>query len=310
MIKLDTKPQYQPIFKGKLHPLDLRYKQLLREGIQDTFQFSPKIEALDSIVGPMELKILLKKFTKDHFATGTRTLNKMSSSNMFDNVRSGNFQVNLHVHTRKSDGCMTPQEYLEMSNRYANKVAQINPKSNIPAYTSATTDHNNFDAAKEIIASIAEEPQKYKNFKFVPGCEFMFNDASSKFKFTAFEGVGLSFNPFDKELQSKVSQFNSIELIKDVKKDGGIVSYAHPIQRLQGNGCKPEFIKYLKSKGIEGIEANYQYNNFVYDKKLQNEIKNSQKIAEEFDLYKTGGTDSHSKNIFGARALEIIDELI
>ena len=43
---------------------------------------------------------------------------------------------------------------------------------------------------------IAEEPKKYKNFKFIPGCEFLFLDNNSGFRFPAFEAVGLGFNPF------------------------------------------------------------------------------------------------------------------
>ncbi len=312
MIKLDSNQTINNklSFKQHIHPLDLKYKQLLREGIQDTFQFSPKIEDLDSIAGPFELRELLKKFTRKDFLTGYRELDKITSPREFENIKNGDFRANLHIHTNKSDGSMSPQEYLEMSKKYADKVAKIHPNSDIPPYSADTSDHNNIDAAKEIIAAIAEEPKKFKNFKFVSGSEFMFLDNDSPFRFQGFEAMGLGFNPFDAELNQRIQKMNSPELIPTIKKDGGIVSYVHPIKTLQGNGMEPEFIEYLKNKGVNAIESNYQYLNHRNDDSVKQAIEESHRVAEKNNWFKTGGTDSHASNIFGIRAKNILDELL
>ena len=300
----------KPVFKAKLHPVDLKYKQMLREGIQDTFQFSPKIEDLDSIAGPVELRQLLKSFSYKDYKLGDRKFNELSSPTEFKNVEYGFLRANLHVHTNKSDGKMSPQEFLEMSNKYANKVAKNHFVDDLPAYTSATTDHNNFEAAKEIIASIAEEPKKYKNFKFVSGSEFMLIDNNSPFQYKAFEGIGLGFNPFDKELASKTTKMNDISLIKDIKKDGAVVSYAHPIPQLQGNGAKPEFIQYLINNGVDAIESHYQFHNFKKTFELQKGVFEADSMAQVYGLMRTGGTDSHCNNIFGQRAGDKLNILL
>ena len=122
---------------------------------------------------------------------------------MFANVLNGKYRVNLHTHSRKSDGMMEPKDFLEMAVKYADKAKRLDP--DLPPFTIALTDHNNVDGVKEIIAIIAKNPEKYKNLKFVVGCEFMFMDENSGFEFPAFEAVGLGFNPFDPELNKRLN---------------------------------------------------------------------------------------------------------
>lgn len=274
---------------------DIRYKQALIRGIQEHYQFSPKIENLKSVLAPNELKTFLKSIPSTFFDVG----------DSFESVRRGSYRVNLHSHTTKSDGSMSPIEYLEQSVRYADKVAKVKQDS-FPAYVSATTDHNNFEASQEVIAMIADEPEKYKNFRFVAGCEFMFLDDESGFKFPAFEAVGLGINPFAK---LDLGKFNPINIINKIKEFGAILSYAHPIRYCQGNGMARKFIDYLKRIGIDGIESNYQYIGFCESPELREQINESKSIAKEYGLFETGGTDTHGKNIFHARAQKIIDTL-
>lgn len=288
-------------FKANLCPKDLRYKRALIAGIQEKFQFTPKITALNSVVAPFELKQLLKKFSSKHFNTGS-IYEKTAPEYMFENVISGKFRVNLHTHTTKSDGLMTPLEYLEQSKKYSDKVAQLTACDGLPPYTSATSDHNNMDATQEIIAMIADEPKKYKNFRFVPGCEFMFFDKNNGFRFPDFEALGLGINPFSKEILEKLSKFNPVELIKTLRKDGAVVSYAHPIRYCQRNGYEQKFIEYLKRLGVNGIESNYQYIGLKNPEELSSQIEKVKLIAQQNNFFETGGTDTHAKNIFHQKA--------
>ncbi len=290
-------------FKAALSPADLVYKQKLIKGIQQKYQFTPKVENLSSVLAPEELKNLLKKFTSKHFSVD-------ANGKKFENIKNGDFRVNLHSHTRCSDGHISPTEFLEQSKAYADRVAKLNHNDNLPPYTTATTDHNDFKASAEIIAQIAEEPEKYKNLKFVAGCEFLFMDKHNGFAFPAFEVVGLGVNPYDKELVYNTGYFNLIDNIPIIKKDGAILSYAHPSRHLQGNGVEPKFMEYLKKIGIDGIESNYQYINFIKTSELEKIIDEVKKTAIKYNLYETGGTDTHGKNIFSARATKYLDELV
>lgn len=303
----------KPVFKQNLHPLDLKYKQAIAKGIQDKFQFTAKVSDLKSIVGPYEFKEILKKLKPQNFSLGKVAFGKTATINDFEDIANGMHCVNLHIHTSNSDGNMKIDDYLEQANKFGDKLNKLGNNYSLPYYVSSITDHNNINGVQEVIARIADEQgksNKYGNFKFVPGCEFMFNDENSGFKYTAFEALGYCFNPFDKEIQDKLAKFISINLIDKIKEFGGVLSYAHPIRFCQGNGVEPEFIEYLKSIGIDGIESNYQYLTFKKDEEVLNMIEKAKKIAKENDFLQTGGTDSHSNNIFCFKATNFLKELL
>ena len=310
MVRVQLETNIKSGFRGMLTSSDLKYKQALVNGIREKYQFTPKIKNLTSVLAPNELKGFLKLFPRKSFDLGRRIQNKFGSEGEFEYVKNGVHRINLHLHTKHSDGRMNVDEYLDQARKYSDKVAKTKSSNCLPVFISSITDHNKVEGSQEAIAQIAEDPDKYKNFRFVAGCEYMFNDETSGFEFPAFEAVGLGFNPFDKELLEKISDFNNINIIDKIKEFGGILSYAHPIRFCQGNGMNIDFIKYLKNIGINGIESNYQYLNFCNTPEIKEEIKKSHTIAKEFDLWETGGTDSHCKNIFHHRAEKILDELI
>lgn len=287
----------------KIFNADLMYKQALISGIHRKYQFSPKVEDLSSVLAPIELKSLLREVPSSFYEVG------LNASSLFENVKKALYRINLHVHTNKSDGSMTPSEYLEQSVKYSDKVAK-KTFDKYPPYISAITDHNNFEASQEVIAMIADEPKKYKNFRFAAGCEFMFLDESSGFKFPAFEVLGLSINPFCEELLAKLGKFNSINIIDKIKEFGSVLSYAHPIRHCQGNGLTQKFADYLKQIGVDGVESNYQYVGFNYTPELKAQIEEIRLITENNEFYKTGGTDTHGGNIFHTRVQGILDTLI
>lgn len=99
------------------------------------------------------------------------------------------------------------------------------------------------------------------------------------------------------------------DVVKAVKNAGGEISLAHPLYlnrkflkddlvKLEANRNFDEqgvflFLKDLKNKGVDAIEANYKYK-FDASKDLQN-ISRS---VEELGFYSTGGLDIHGKDIF------------
>lgn len=279
-MKIYTINSQQQNFKSnKLHPIDLAYKKSLQKGLQDTFDIKCKIQDLTSIAGPIELRKILAKLEPKHYRP------------------SDNFRANFHIHTIASDGKLTPKKFLEQCANWANKI--FNDKKindDLPAFSSAITDHDRIESVKETIAIISQESDKYKNFKFITGCEFLFH--GYKEPHPAFEAIGLGFNPFDTKLIPMMQGFNSNNKIDDVKKilaSGGVLSWAHPI--ISPDKLNDDFITFLKFHGINGIEGNYQYMSFDQDYINEGE-KILAPLIKKHNLFITGGTDTHGDSIF------------
>lgn len=271
----------QTSFKNlNLHPIDLAYKKKLQQGLKDTFNITCKIQDLNSIVGPMELKKILKNLQPIHY------------------VPEKNFRANFHIHTIASDGRLTPQLFLEQCKTWADEMfKKLKPQDELPPFCAAITDHNKVQSTRETIALISQNPNEYKNFKFISGCEFLFD--GYKKPYSGFEAVGLGFNPFDKNLDSMLNGFESKNNVNETKKiidSGGVLSWAHPIY--SPDKLNEDFFQFLKDNGINGVEGNYQY--IKWDEEYVNEGKKIlEPLIEKFKMFLTGGTDSHSCTIFG-----------
>ena len=269
-----------PRFKSKsAFVTDTAYKLSLKQGLKDTFNISCKIQDLESIATPRELKDIINRLKPNQYEVGE------------------NFRANFHIHTTASDGSLTPQEFLEQCCDWANHILKSGKaKDGLPAFSAAVTDHDRIESVKKIIALISQNPDKYKNFKFVTGCEFLFN--GYKEPYTAFEAVGLGFNPFDKDIQHLMKGFESKNHVSEtakVIKAGGILSWAHPI--IFPEKINSDFFKFLKEHKINGVEGNYQYSK--WDKEYVNAVKPLlNELISDFKMFVTGGTDSHRKTIF------------
>jgi len=263
-----------------LHPVDLQYKKLLQSGLKDSYGINCKIKDLASIAGPVELKKIIQNLSPSHYEVGN------------------NFRANFHIHTNASDGSFTAKEFLDCCVDLANHIfKKQKPQDNLPPFSAAITDHDRIKNVQEAIALISQNPNKFKNFKFVAGCEFLFD--GYKEPYSMFEAVGLGFNPFDKNLKPMMQGFSSKNTVKDIQKvkdAGGILSWAHPIitpDKIEDD----DFFKFLKEHGIDGVEGNYQYRHWKKDyiDKLK-PILNKQ--IEKFKMFVTGGTDSHRKSLY------------
>ncbi|WP_448374756.1 PHP domain-containing protein [Fervidobacterium sp.] len=93
-------------------------------------------------------------------------------------------------------------------------------------------------------------------------------------------------------------RLKSEEAIELIKEAGGIAILAHPYQILKDGKPFPiapsvesleDFIKYLKFKGLDGIEA-------YYSTHTNSQIDELLRIAEKYDLLITAGSDFHGDN--------------
>lgn len=270
---------YQQItFTSSRFVNDVKYKKLLQQGLKTSYGIDCKIEDLDSIAGPQETKFIIDNLKGKYYKIGE------------------NFRAQFHLHTDASDGHLTLTGFLEQCIDWANHIAkQKKHRDNLPPFSASITDHDTMIYDKKAIAEIAQNPEKYKNFKFITGCEFLFNkDKNSKY---TFEAVGLGFNPFDNRLEPLMKGFESDNHIQDAKivqDAGGILSWAHPLNTPEK--LSDEFAIFLKQNGINGIEEHYQYLQFPKD--YIDELKPDLKILiRKFDFFSTGGTDTHNSNI-------------
>lgn len=100
-------------------------------------------------------------------------LPKLSEQNYIatkENIENGIFQADLHSHSLHSDGKASVQTILNDAADYADKLNAKTGKK----FIFALTDHDKIDGVKEALKIIAENPEKYKNVKFIPAAELSF----------------------------------------------------------------------------------------------------------------------------------------
>lgn len=149
-------------------PRDILYLKNLAEAIHCP------VENLKSIVGLDEFKSILKKLDADNY-----------------NPAKKNFIANNHTHTKFSDGKADFTESLD--------EGQDRGKGG-RNFLLAITDHDVIEAPRQAIVHIANDPDKYKNLRFVLGNEPCLKYENPQlFKMPIpFDGMAYCINPFDK----------------------------------------------------------------------------------------------------------------
>lgn len=79
--------------------------------------------------------------------------------------------VDLHNHTDLSFGDEHNRMNISPTDLLNSALLYSQNNSNAPV-TFSITDHNNIDSIKEVREVISKEPEKYKNIRFINGCEF------------------------------------------------------------------------------------------------------------------------------------------
>lgn len=187
-------------------------------------------------------------------------------------------KVNLHIHTNFSDGEADAFDILKQAKEKGYKRIAI-------------SDHNTVEVHKIIQDEI-----------LLPAVEF---DVWCGYVFMHLLAYGIDVN--NEELQTfyannkKETKLDIIrifskrdikKLIKAIHSAGGIAVLAHPACCWALN--LDRFVKKLVSYGLDGIEVYYPYPR--WRKYLRFSDSNQiEKIADKYNLIKTGGTDLHGK---------------
>ncbi len=191
-----------------------------------------------------------------------------------------NNKVNLHIHTTFSDGEADAFDIIKQAKEKGYKKIAI-------------CDHNTLDVHKQIQDNI-----------LIPAIEF---DVWCGYVFMHLLAYGIDVN--NKELQqfcAKNKRETELDIVRifakrDIKKlitaihnAGGIAVIAHPACCWAINLDK--FIQRLMTYGLDGIEVYYPYKRHRGIIKFHT-VETVEKIANKYNLIKTGGTDLHGKNL-------------
>ena len=192
-----------------------------------------------------------------------------------------NNRVNLHIHSQYSDG--------EASfNSIENQAANI---KKYKLYS--ITDHNT-------IQGYIDNPDTTA----IPGVEF---DVWYKYIFLHLLAYGIDVNNKDMQkfyakdkrgTEMDIVRFfarrNLADLINSIHKAGGIAVLAHPCCCWAVN--LENFIKDLVDMGLDGIEVYYPYPRWRKYIKFSSP-EDIERIADKYNLTKTGGTDCHATKL-------------
>jgi len=187
--------------------------------------------------------------------------------------------IDLHTHSTCSDGKCPPEELVKQAKTAGYKYLAICDHNTVEAYK------NDFVANSDII---------------IPAVEF---DSWHKGVLIHLLGYGIDtkneelkkFYAKDKRgTEADIARFFSYrspkKLISAIHSAGGIAVLAHP-------ACcwcfsLDRFIKSLVNIGLDGVECYYPYRRHRGIIKFHM-ANSAEKIAEKYDLIKTGGSDNH-----------------
>lgn len=203
-------------------------------------------------------KELIKSFTKEDYENG----------------------VNLHVHSTFSDGTVEITELVEQAKKKSMKYIAISDHNTLNGYLQT-------DISKEEIV--------------IPAIEF---DCWYGTVFLHMLGYGIDIH--NKELQAlcaktkrgteadwvRIFSFKHPRtIINAIHNAGGIAVLAHPACCFTLTGLD-RLVKKLVKLGMDGIEVYYPYARHRKIVKFHT-VASVEKIADKYNLIKTGGTDEH-----------------
>lgn len=167
----------------------------LAESLSKWLHKDVKASSLKSIISGEELLIELKNLKKENFVASA------------ENIEKGIFCADLHSHSLHSDGLGKVENILNQVAKYGDDLNKKNGKK----FIFALTDHDSCDGVKEALKIISENPEKFKNVKFVTGTELSFIIESNKTSnpFETSEVLVYGFNPFEEKIENYFSSLRN-----------------------------------------------------------------------------------------------------
>ncbi|MEA5502419.1 PHP domain-containing protein [Halotia wernerae UHCC 0503] len=193
---------------------------------------------------------------------------------------------NFHMHTVHSDGRLQPSALMEQA------IA-------IGLQGLAITDHHCIDGYKA--AQICLEDWKWNNPgantpHLWSGTEINANLLNNEVHILAygFEPEHSSIKPYLQKKATTGHAYQASNVIAAIHDTGGLAVLAHPARYKRSHF---DLIPAAAEQGIDGVETFYAYNNPNPWRPTALESQQVQKLADEYGLFNTCGTDTHGLNL-------------
>ncbi len=253
---------------------------------------------LNSVMGKSQLQKLLDEFTPQDFTIGKN----------FEGAQNMTFRVNLHNHTRASDGKLTIGQFLEQARKYADRIAENTKSDNKPPFTIAITDHDTLDGCREALKILSSDPEKYKNLKVVLGSEISVSNCDPNIvsRPLNFELVGYCQNPYDEKLVKILDNIRQTRQ-KNVEKFLEKITDKFPEFNLNIDEAK-EFhanLRTMRTNGVLYLAGDYSKFKITLSEQVRliNEIlpDNAEKLSADKLFKQFGDNYYYRMDAFGER---------
>jgi predicted metal-dependent phosphoesterase TrpH len=193
---------------------------------------------------------------------------------------------NFHMHTVHSDGRLQPSALMEQAIAIGLEGLAITDHHNIGGYLAAKDwledwKWNNPDACTPYLWS---------------GTEINANLLNTEVHILAyaFEPQHSSMKPYLQRKAVTGWEYEAINVISAIHEAGGLAVLAHPARYKRSHF---DLVVAAAENGIDGVETFYAYNNPNPWKPSATETEQVQKLAIEYGLFNTCGTDTHGLNL-------------
>lgn len=200
-------------------------------------------------------------------------------------INSCPYNYNFHMHTSASDGKLTGTELIKQALDIGLKGLAITDHHSVNGYRQAQAYLNDVKHSRQI-----------NSLTLWTGVE-----VSSRLSEVDVHILGYAFDPkhpaIKKYLQSvnpKGKEAQAHQVINSIHKAGGLAVLAHPHRYRRS---AKQLITAAAQAGIDGIEVYYAYGKSNPWKPTPNKTEESFRLASQYNLYTTCGTDTHGSNL-------------
>ncbi|MEH1909314.1 PHP domain-containing protein [Nostoc sp.] len=193
---------------------------------------------------------------------------------------------NFHMHTVYSDGRLQPSGLMEQAIAIGLKGLAITDHHGIIGYQAALAWLEDWKWSNPG----ASTPQLWS------GVEINANllDIEVHILAYAFETEHPSIKPYLQRRATTGQEYQASNVIAAIHEAGGLAILAHPARYKRSHF---DLIPAASQKGIDGVETFYAYNNPNPWKPSIVESEQVQKLANEYFLFNTCGTDTHGLSL-------------
>lgn len=205
-------------------------------------------------------------------------------------INSCPYNYNFHMHTSASDGKLTGTELIQQA-------------LNIGLKGLAITDHHSVNGYRQASAYLSDAKRRSTKQSHQIDSLTLWTgvEVSSRLCEVDVHILGYAFDPrhsaISKYLQSvspKGKEAQAHQVINSIHQAGGLAVLAHPHRYRRS---AQQLVPAAAQAGIDGIEVYYAYGKSNPWKPTPNKTEESFRLASQYDLYTTCGTDTHGSSL-------------